>query len=126
MKNLTGWLNANKVSLDVKKTELVIFKHNKQKLECPKRIKVSRKRLYPSNSIKYLGVKIDENLYWKDHIDDIATKLNRANTILFKMRNYVNFVTLKSIYSAIVDSQINYANHIRGQNLSSAFRIVNL
>ena len=35
MKNLTDWLNANKISLNVKKTELVIFKHKKKKLECP-------------------------------------------------------------------------------------------
>ena len=33
MKNQTGWLNANKISLNVKKTELVIFKHKKKKLK---------------------------------------------------------------------------------------------
>ena len=92
----------------------------------PIRIKLSRKRRYTSNSIRYLGVKIDENLNWKDHIHDIATKLNRANALLFKIRNYVNFNTLKSIYFAIFDSHINYANLIWGQNLNSAFRIVTL
>ena len=81
MKNLTGWLNANKISLNIKKTELVIFKHKRKKVACPIRIKLSRKRLYPSNSIKYLGVKIDENRNWKDHIHNIATKLNRANAM---------------------------------------------
>ena len=118
MKNLTDWLNANKISLNFKKTELVIFRHKKKKLECPVR------RLYPFNSVRYLGVKIDENLSWKDHIHDIATKLNRANALLF--RNYVNFNTLKSIYFAIVDSHINYANLIWGQNVNSPFRIVTL
>ena len=34
MKNLTNWLNTNKISLNVKKTELVIFKHKIKKLEC--------------------------------------------------------------------------------------------
>ena len=67
MKNLTDWLNANKISLNVKKTELVIFKHKKKKLECPIKITLSRKRLYPSNPIRYQGVKIDENLNWNDH-----------------------------------------------------------
>ena len=42
MKNLTNWLNANKISLDIKKTELVIFKHKSKKLECPIKIKLSR------------------------------------------------------------------------------------
>ena len=43
--------------------------------------------------MKYLGVKIDENLNWKDQTHDIATKLNRANTLLNKIRNYVSFNT---------------------------------
>ena len=33
MKNLTDWLNANKISLNVQKTEFVIFKHQRKKLE---------------------------------------------------------------------------------------------
>ena len=92
----------------------------------PNKIKLSRKRLYPSNSVKYLGVKIDENLTWKYYIYDIATKQSRASAILFKIRNYVNFDTLKSIYFAVFDSHTNYANLIWAQNLNSIFRIVTL
>ena len=65
LKNLTYWLNANKISLNVKKTELVIFKHQRKKLDSPIKIELSRKRLYPSKSFKYLGIKIYENLNWK-------------------------------------------------------------
>ena len=103
MKNLTNWLNANKTLLNVEKTELVIFKHKNKKLECLIKIKFSRKRLYPSKSVKYLGVKIDENLNWKDQAYDIVTKLNRANALLYEIRNYVSFNTLKAIYFAIFD-----------------------
>ena len=126
MKNLTDWLNANKISLNIKRTELAIFKHKKKKLECSIRITLSRKRLYPSNSIRYLGVKVDGNLNRKDHIHDVAIRLKRANTLLFKIRNYVDFKTPKSICFAIFDSHINYANLIWGQNVNSSFRIVNL
>ena len=88
MKNLTNWRNANKISINVKKTELVIFKHKKKKLEFPIKTKLSRKRLYPSKSVKYLGVKIGKNLNWKDQTYDIVTKLNRGNALLYKIRNY--------------------------------------
>ena len=47
------------------KTELVIFKHQRKKLDKPIKIKLNRKRLYPSKSVKYPGIKIDENLNWK-------------------------------------------------------------
>ena len=50
--------------------------------------------------------------------------MNRVNALLFKIRNYVNFNTLKSNYFAIFDSHINYANLICAQNVNSAFRIV--
>ena len=56
----------------------------------------------------------------------IAIKLNKANALLFKVRNYINFNTLKSIYYKIFDPHINYANLIWGQNLNSTFRIVTL
>ena len=52
--------------------------------------------------------------------------MNRANALLYKIRNYVNFNTLKSIYFAIFDSHINYANLIWGQNINSTFRTVTL
>ena len=35
LKKLTYWLNANNISLNVKKTELVIFKHERKKLDSP-------------------------------------------------------------------------------------------
>ena len=112
--------------MNVKKTELVIFKHQRKKLNSPIKIKLNRKRLYPSKSVKYIGIKIDENLNWKQHIHDIAIKLNRANALLFTIRNYVNKHILRTIYFTIFDSHINYANPIWGQNLRAVNRIVNL
>ena len=66
MKNLNHWLSANKISINDRKTELVIYKHRNKKLECLIKIKLSKKRLFPSKSGKYLGVKINGNLNWKD------------------------------------------------------------
>ena len=66
-------------------------------------------------SIKYLGIKINENFNWKQNIHDIAIKLNRANTLLSIIRNYVNKHSLRIIYFAIFDSHINYVNLIWDQ-----------
>ena len=45
VKNLTDWLNANKISLNMQKTELVIFKHQIKKLDYEVKIKLNRKRI---------------------------------------------------------------------------------
>ena len=125
MKNLTVWLNANKISLNVDKTELVIFKHQRKKLDTEIKIKLNRKRLYPSQSVRYLGIKIVQNMDSKDHINDIAVKLNRANTLLFKIRNFANII-LKTIYFAIFYSHINYANLVWVKNSNAMSRILTI
>ena len=41
LKHLVNWLNANKISANVKKTELLIFKSKQKKLEGDLKIKLS-------------------------------------------------------------------------------------
>ena len=57
MKHLKNWLSANKTSLNVEKTELIIFKYPSKLIPDEIKIKLSGNRLYPLNSITYLGVK---------------------------------------------------------------------
>ena len=92
LKSLSNWLNANRICLNVSKTELVLvlFRSAKNQLDFGLKLKLNGKRLYPTNSLKYLGVKIDEHLTWKPQIDGTSTKLNKANAILSKVRHFVD------------------------------------
>ena len=71
---------------------MIIFKSKQKKLKGDLKIKLCGKRLYPTESVKYLGVKIDKNLTWQHHVNDLSTKLNRANTLHFKMKKYVSLI----------------------------------
>ena len=82
----------------------MIFKHQRKKLDSPIKIKLSHKRFYPSKLVKYLGIKIDGNLNWKQHIHNIAIKLNRANALLYTIRNFVSRHILRTIYFPIFDA----------------------
>ena len=78
MKQLHNWLSANKISRNVEKTELVIFKSPRKVLSDEIKIKLTGKRLYPSNSVKHLGVRTDKFLYWHNihnQVNNIAVKL---------------------------------------------------
>ena len=108
LKHLVNWLNANKISLNIKKTEMVIFKSKQKKLEGNLKIKLYGKRLYPTECVKYLGVRIDTNLTWQHHVHDLSIKLNKANGFLFKIRKYVSPKILRSFYFAIFDSHLSY------------------
>ena len=124
LKHLVNWLNANKISLNVKKTEMVIFKSKQKKLEGDLKIKLCGKRLYPTESVKYLGVKIDTNLSWQYHVNDLSIKLNSTNALLLKMRKYFRLTILRSIYFSIFDSYLSDCCLLWAQNHGTIQRIV--
>ena len=82
LKKITNWLNENKNSLNVSKTEVVLFKLSRKLTDISLKLKLNRKRLFPTTSVKDLGINIDENLNWKQHIFDIAVKLNKSKWCL--------------------------------------------
>ena len=123
LKQLVHWLNANKISLNVGKTELVLFKPKKKKVDYDLKLKLNGKKLVQTSSVKYLGIKIDSNLNWKEQQNSIAIKINKATAILSKMRHYVNHNTLKMVYYSIFESHTNYANIVWGQNIDSSNRL---
>ena len=79
MKELSFWLNANKIALNVAKTEAILFKTKHKPCDTDLRLKLCRKRVCKTKYLRYLGIKIDQNLNWKIHIHDLAS---RANAIL--------------------------------------------
>ena len=50
-KNLVYWLRANKISLNVKKTKLIIFKSERKQFDGKIKLKLSCKRHFPTNSV---------------------------------------------------------------------------
>ena len=103
---------------------MIIFKSKQKKLEGDLKIKLCGKRLYPTESVEYLDVKIDANLTWQHHVNDLSIKLNRANALLFKMIKYVSLKILRSIYFAIFYSYLSYCCLVWAQNFSTIQQIL--
>ena len=99
---LTG--NANKISLNVDKIEMILFKCTKKPLDCQLNLKLNGKRLYQTSSVKYFGIKIDQYPNWKVHIKNIAIKLNKTIAMLCKIRQFLNERTVILIYHSILIS----------------------
>ena len=53
LKNSSDWLNANNISLNVSKTELIMFKPGMEKVDFDIKLELNGKRLYPTKSVKY-------------------------------------------------------------------------
>ena len=108
LKGITHWLNANRISLNVSKTEFVVFRSPRKEIEHELKIKLNGKRLYPSPYIKYLGVLLDEHLSWQPHIKELTKKLNRSNSMLSKIRHLVNKKTIRTLYFSLFSSHMSY------------------
>ena len=74
LRELTFWLNANKIALNVAKTEIILSKTSNKNYDADLKIKLCRKRIHAFLYVKYLGIFIDENLNWKIHINKISSK----------------------------------------------------
>ena len=76
------WLKANKISLNDGKTKFTLFHkpRDKDNLPCQlTNLKINNNEIKRSSSIKFLGVLIDENLTWIDHITLVENKLSKNN-----------------------------------------------
>ena len=111
--NTNTWFQANKLSLNSNKTKYVFFHKPRKKKEIPLNLpilKINQTEIKREQSLKFLGVMVDENLNWKSHIDLLLNKISKNVGILYKASKLLNFRCLKSIYFALIHSYINYAN----------------
>ena len=116
LKSLSQWLKANKLCLNISKTELIIFHRNTASIDHTLKLKLDGKRLGPSQSVKYLGVILDEHLQWNDQIAQVKIKLNRAIGILSKIRHNANpTIILKVVYHSLFGSNLLYGAQLWGQ-----------
>ena len=62
------------------------------------------------NVTKFLGVLIDGNLSWKQHINDISTKASKSIGILYNSRGIVKPPSVKQLYFSFIHCHLSYAN----------------
>ena len=78
LKSLYEWLCANRLSQNVVKTELLLFRNNLSKNENFKfTFRLNNKTLYKSHHVKYLGTIIGNKLNWKSHINELTKMLGK-------------------------------------------------
>ena len=108
--NLPYWLRANKLCLKIQKTELIIFHWTNLKIDPAIKFKLQGKRLIPAQSLKYLGVLLDEHLQWTKKLSNIEIKLNRAIGNLSKLRHNSSLDILNIRHHSLFASYLLYAS----------------
>ena len=110
LSHLNDWFCANKLSLNTNKTKYVLFYKAKIKYNLPLFLPdlfVDDVKIKSENSLKLLGVMIDQNLTWKTHVELVENKISKSIGISFKASRSLSSKSLHSIYFALVHPYIN-------------------
>ena len=111
------WLSVNKLSLNVDKTNFILF-GNRKNIDnvC---ITMNNSIITRVRATKFLGVIIDEKLTWKDHISLVRSKLSKTVGILYRIRHLLNRSALFILYCSLFLPYLTYCAEIWGNTYKS-------
>ena len=108
LKSIDNWLSCNKLSLNIDKTNFVIFHPSQKKFTKPISLLVNYKSIEQKDYVKYLGVFIDSHLKFKEHIHQLSKKISRSIEILAKNLLFVSQDILIQLYYSLFYSFLTY------------------
>ena len=108
------WLLANKLSLNVAKTEFMLigFDCKLNNLVTQPIIKIDQTKIKQVFKSRVLGVDIDNKLKWTNHIDIVAKRVSSGIGAIRKIRDFVDRDTLISVCNALIRSHFDYCSEV--------------
>ena len=110
LENVYDWLLANKLTINVDKTNYTVFTPTRRsQSELPKQLVINGVGISKSQYVRYLGVYIDEDLKWSEHIKYVYNDIKKYHETFYKVRNKLPITCLKNLYYATVYPHIQYS-----------------
>ena len=108
---LYRWCLANKLSINKDKTNFVLFHNKKQTHSCIETENMPIKRV---QMVQYLGLIVDENLYWNAHVDYVCMSLVKFFGIFNHVKHFVSKRIARQLYFSFIYSRIYYGIEVYG------------
>lgn len=105
LEELINWFNANKLVINVDKTNIITYPENVTR---DLSFTLQNYILSPSKSYKILGLIIDNKLYWDDHVNALKIKLSKANFAISRVKRICQMHVLLKVYFGYFHSLLNY------------------
>ena len=113
LENVTKWLNANRLTVNMKKTHYMIFHRVKFKTT-GQDVVMQNSAFTCVTTAKFLRVIIDHKFKWNDHITYVKNKISKSIGILYKIRRFLDMNTLIQTYHSFVFPYLIYCIGIWG------------
>jgi len=105
---VSEWLNCNKIMINVSKTKYMLYSY-RGKCEFDSQIRIGDEIIQQTDSVKFLGVYLDNNLTFKHHILNVSGKISRNLGVLCRLREFVPKFIMQSLYYTLINPYILYA-----------------
>ena len=125
LKKALSWFNANKLSLNTKKTKYMIFK-GKNMPDISENVKICINdsilgKIGNNSDIKYykfVGVLLDENISWEHQLIHVSNKISSGLFALNQVKKILPENIMIMIYNSLIKCHLEYACIAWGSNSS--------
>lgn len=102
---VSTWFNANLLSLNIKKTNYILFSN---KTNPDIQILIGNEKVARVFQTKFLGIIIQANLKWKEHISLVANKTVKTLGVMNKIKHFLTSAYLKNLYQSLIEPYLTY------------------
>ena len=120
LKHMADWFRANLLTINVNKTECVLFHSSNTNSQHTIDLDFNGTLLHSREYVRFLGLWIDHSLSWRFQISNLLMKI-KQNTHLLKVGNkFLTKSSKKLVYYAHIYSHISYGLVIWGNMLDKS------
>lgn len=106
VEQMNSWCSRNNLSLNINKTALIHYK--RQSVNYSLYVPTSGGSVIEVDHTKFLGVIIDSQLLWTDHIDNLVKKLNSSCCAIRWVKGVLTLHAVKVYYFAHIQAALEY------------------
>ena len=114
---LSTWFNANKLSLNVSNTNFMVL--SRKKINNTLTVSINGTNIERVYITRFLGVLIDHQLDWTDHIKMIKNKIAKNVSVMNRVKHLLNSHALYSLYCTLIMPYLNYCCEAWGNTYKS-------
>ena len=102
MCGISEWTVSNRLSLNIDKTFATLFTNRSHAVEIPSVISLDGSIINFVETVSFLGMKIDYNLNYSEHINLICSKVSKTVGIFSRINKFIPETILVNLYYALV------------------------
>ena len=105
---LNRWFRCNKLTLNLKKTEYMLFAGPKYRTLTEQTLKIGGEQIKRVDGARFLGVWVDHELRWSPHIEKVKTKISQLLGVVGRASSTLNGSSLRTLYNGLVLPHLQY------------------